>query len=174
MTVNGKAKGARAELEVVRLITAWWAQIEPEATFKRTPGSGGWAKGKGREKFGTSADLVTSSKIFPFAVEAKHRQAWSLGNVLAGKRSPVWGWWDQAIDQALETKKVPMLWFRKNHEPWRILLPYDYPIIDVRATSIPVTDSYKGFRVWPSLYLASDVLSVSPHVLERPEVWSPF
>jgi hypothetical protein len=55
--VNGKAKGSKAELVVCKLITQWWKPVEPDVTFKRTPGSGGWGYGAGREKFGTAADI---------------------------------------------------------------------------------------------------------------------
>jgi hypothetical protein len=130
MAKNGRRKGASAELEVVRLIEPWWRQHEPECVIKRTPGSGGWAKGKGRETFGTGGDLVFGNpderpSLFPFSVEVKRRENWSAKTFLAGSPCPVWGWWDQTVAQAEETKREPMLWFRKSREEWRVMLdPY--------------------------------------------------
>jgi hypothetical protein len=169
MTTNGKQKGARAEREICGLLLAWWLTVEPmidgePLTFKRTPGSGGWAHGKGRAAFGTSADVVTNAKRFPFAVEAKHREGWAESTLVAGKKSPVWGWWKQACSQALEVKKVPMLWFRKNRASWLVLLPESEI---VRFSNVPLWAgwgtgvlAHLALPIHPVAFLASDILGV--------------
>ncbi len=165
MPVNGKQKGARAELEIAKLFQAWWLPFEPVVegqplTFKRTPGSGGWAHGKGRASFGTSADLITNSKAFPFAVEVKHRQGWSWENFLKGGRSPVWGWWSQCVGQALEVNKSPLLAFRKNREPWRFMLePADLPPV---VSIVPLYSTHDEAGILVCVYLAETILSLPP------------
>ncbi len=170
MPTNGKKKGARAELEVCRSLHTWWIQVEPsvgdeDLHFKRTPGSGGWAHGKGRAAFGTAADVVTNAKLFPFSVEVKHREGWAMSTFLAGKKSPVWSWWKQACTQGAETKKIPMLWFRKNHAEWIVLLPSDYfagglghPLSAwVKGTLAPLS-----LPIHPVAFPASQIMGLPP------------
>lgn len=117
--MNSRAKGKRGERAVAALLRAWWSQYEPEAQFASTPGSGGWSTAKMREEFRATGDICTTAQRFPFAIEAKFRQGWSLRNFEQGFASPVWGWWAQAVREAKEAKAEPMLWVRKNLEPVR-------------------------------------------------------
>lgn len=120
---NGRRKGNTAELEVAKLLQVWWRQHEPTAEFVRVPLSGGWATPKVRGEFRTSGDLMTTASTFPFTIEVKRRESFAWGNVLAGRRSPVWAWWEQAITQGVEAKLVPLLWARKKGEPWWVIAP---------------------------------------------------
>jgi hypothetical protein len=121
--VQGRPKGARAELEVAALLAKWWGTYEPGTIFKRTPGSGGWGDKDARAEFRTSGDLVTSSASFPFCVEVKRREGWSRSTLLAGRKSPVWGWWAQAVRAAEEMSSTPLLVFRRSREPWSAMVP---------------------------------------------------
>ena len=122
MKFNSRGKGARAELDVAKKLQDYWRQVDPTAVFKRAPLSGGWGHGASRGEFNASGDIVTTSESFPWSVEVKHRENWSLDRLLSGKSSPVFTWWQQAIEQSREVRKLPMLWFRKNREPWRIMV----------------------------------------------------
>jgi hypothetical protein len=160
MPTNGKQKGSRAERQVVALILPWWRQIEPTVdgqplTFARTPGSGSWGHGGNRASFGTSADLVTNSKLFPWACEVKHRERWSPDNFLKGGKSPVWTWYAQCVSQAAEVNKIPMLWFRKNQMEWWVMIPLK-PGDAVGGSVVDFPE--RGVIVWE----ASDVLSWDP------------
>jgi hypothetical protein len=127
--VNGRQKGARAELEVAALIQTWWSRREPDVIVKRTPGSGGWASPDARAVFRTAGDLVISSTKWPWSVEIKRREAWSLERLCKGGASPVWGWWRQAGEQAREMDLRPMLWFRRSHAAWLVMLSLDDPAL---------------------------------------------
>ncbi|MGA7123736.1 MAG: hypothetical protein WBY94_26765 [Polyangiaceae bacterium] len=120
---GSRAKGARAENEVAKLLQEWWRQLEPGCTFKRTPSSGGWAHGEARRDFKTSGDLTTTAALFPWVVEVKRREGWSRKTFEAGRPSPVWGWWLQAQAQAREQGATPMLWLRRSRDPWLVLVP---------------------------------------------------
>jgi hypothetical protein len=122
VTFGSRGKGAGGENEVGRLLAGWWSQVEPGVTFKRTPASGGWASGHARGDFQTSGDLVTTAKAFPWCVEVKRREGWAWAGLLKGTRSPVWTWWVQAQVQANEAGLAPMLWFRRNREPWTVMV----------------------------------------------------
>lgn len=126
---QGRPKGCKAEIEVAKIVEPWWSDFEPLAPdghpirFVRTPLSGGWGGKDTRSGFRASGDLMTTAAKFPFTVEVKRREGWSWKTLAEGARSPVWGWWKQAIEQAREMNAVPMLWFRKNREPWHVMIP---------------------------------------------------
>lgn len=114
-------KGPKAELEVARLLEPWWRQLEPGATFVRTPRSGGWTQG--RDLFDARGDLcVKGAPRFPWLVEVKRREAWSLSNFELGRACPVWGWWERANHDAACAGRTPMLWIRHNRRPWIIVV----------------------------------------------------
>jgi hypothetical protein len=124
MGKRSRAKGANGELEVAKLLEPWWRQCEDGCHFRRTPGSGGWGRSSEvRAGFNASGDLSTDADLWPFCIEIKRREGWAWENVWLGKRSPVWGWWRQCQDAAKECGKLPMMFFRHNHEAWSVMLP---------------------------------------------------
>jgi hypothetical protein len=120
---NGRAKGSVAEREVAALIQEWWRRLEPDAVFVRTPLSGGWGGPTVRKEFQAAGDLMSTSREFPFAVEVKRREGWKLDRVIAGKKSPVWGWWRQCQKAAVEMGKIPQMWMRQNRGLWLVMMP---------------------------------------------------
>lgn len=112
-----------AEREVSALLQTWWRRAEPDCLFVRSPSSGGWQTPKAREGFQAGSDIMTTALRFPFGVEVKRREGWCWKNVTAGMPSPVWAWWRQSQMAAAEMHKQPMLWFRKNREQWRVMVP---------------------------------------------------
>lgn len=122
MAVNGRRKGNVAEREIAKLLQEWWSKVEPDCQFVRTPLSGGWSSAKVRGDFRASGDIMTTAKQFPFVVEAKRREQWSMDSFEKGNRSPVWRWWKQSQKQADEANGLPMLWIRKNHVEWFVVV----------------------------------------------------
>lgn len=122
MSVSERLKGKVAEREVAHLHEAWWGSLEPGCRFVSTPQSGGWSAPTVRAEFRASGDLMTTATRFPFCVEVKRREKWSLEWLQAGKASPVWGWWRQAQRAAVEAELEPVLWFRRSREPWWVLV----------------------------------------------------
>jgi hypothetical protein len=120
--LNSRQKGANAEREVAKLLKAWWMQLEPECNFVKTPLSGGFSTPAVRGDFKLNGDLMTTAKLFPWSVEIKRREDWSEETFRAGKPSPVWSWWNQTCRAAKETQQRPMLWFRKSHKPWVVMV----------------------------------------------------
>lgn len=162
---GSRAKGADAEREVAKLVEGWWRVFEPGCRFVKTPLSGGWGGPAIRSGFRASGDLMTTAVKFPFVIEVKRREGWSWKPFLEGRPSPVWGWWRQACRQADEMDARPMLWFRHNREPWRVLMPQSIGIAppwwawqDLRRVGLGAN---LGPR-WPALYNASDVLTSRP------------
>lgn len=120
--LGNRNKGANGELEVRDLLAEWWQQLEPGTKFQRTPLSGGWG---GAGEFRAAGDLmVPHTSSWPWAVEVKRRENWSPVTLISGQRSPVWGWWAQTIEAARKNAQQPMLWTRRSHGEWIVLLPF--------------------------------------------------
>lgn len=125
---NSRTKGNRGELDVAQAFSKWSGEL-----VRRTPGSGGWG---GAQDFGTTADLVCSKKAFPFHVEVKHREGWVLDDLVTGVRSnhdkSIVKWWEQCVTSCptkhtlgtLVLAKLPLLVFRRNHQPWLVMFPW--------------------------------------------------
>lgn len=122
----GSEKGKVAEREVAAMLEAWWSPLEPGCRFIRTPQSGGWHSADVRAEFRACADIMTTAHRFPFAVESKRREGWAEKNLLAGRRSPVWGWWRQTLREAAEAGLEPLLLFRKNRRPWWAMVRHEW------------------------------------------------
>lgn len=120
---QGRPKGSKAEIEIAKKLKAWWSPFEP-AEFVRTPLSGGWGGKDLRAGFRASGDIMTTAEKFPFTIEVKRREGWAWSTLLAGKASPVWGYWGQAVGQAKEMGGTPLLFFRRNREAWFLMLPH--------------------------------------------------
>lgn len=157
MSFGSRQKGSVAEREVAKLIKTWWEQISPGCEVTRTPLSGGWGGPEIRSGFNASGDLMFTDGSFPWAVEIKRREGWSYDQFIAGKRSPVRKWWAQTVKAADEMNKEPMLWMRKNHMPWHIVL----------------RDDESQWKFWPVtingliVVKASDFLNVHPKFFLR-------
>jgi len=131
---NGRRKGSKAELQVAKCTEFWWRQLPlaqqdtqdgKPAIFVRTPMSGGWGSQGARAHYRVAGDLSSTSESWPFTVEVKRREGWSLASFINGshRRSQVWDWWAQCCKGASEEGGVPMMWFRSNGNPWLVLLP---------------------------------------------------
>lgn len=122
---NSRTKGNRAELDVAEAFSRWSGEV-----VRRTPGSGGWSNAK----FGVTADLVCANKAFPFHVEVKHREGWTLDDLVTGVRrehdKSIVQWWKQCVESCPRLKswptnnllaKEPLLVFRRNRQPWLVM-----------------------------------------------------
>lgn len=116
--VDGRAKGNKYENRVCRILSSWlvpgdWASCRvAELPLRRRstsilPLEGHW-HGKG--------DILHKPFVDdpPFAFECKHQEKWDLDGMLANARWPVWGWWQQAKDQAMSASLRPLLLFTRN------------------------------------------------------------
>lgn len=167
---GSRRKGKRAENEVATLLQEWWRGVEPECVFKSTPMSGGWAHGDAaaRRGFKTSGDLTTTAATFPFVIEVKRRESFAESTFIAGRPSPIWGWWLQAQRQAKEQSAVPMLWFRSSRQPWRVLLPVRWWLLLNLGHHIVTATSWGGR--WPKARGERPICVYSQTVLEHPHL----
>lgn len=126
---NSRIKGNRGELDAAKVFSLWCGE-----NVRRTPGSGGW---KGAQEFGTTADLICKRKAFPFHVEVKHREGWTLDDLVTGVRQDhdksIVKWWEQCWSSCPKVedehhytlRKEPLLVFRRNRQPWLVMFRED-------------------------------------------------
>jgi hypothetical protein len=178
VSFGSRQKGSRAELEVASILQTWWSKHSPGAIFKRVPLSGGWGDADARAKFRSAGDVMTSCMAFPFSVEVKRRDGWAWKTLLAGKKSPVWEWWKQAVSQSVEMRATPLLWFRKNRQPWSVMLPLRVLIANISShddriaawsasdSSSPLRWMGSAMRMWlPSELVGVDIAGVEPALI---------
>lgn len=165
--LGNRNKGANGELEVRDLITPWWQRFEPGTKFVRTPLSGGWG---GAGEFRAAGDLmVPSGSRWPWAVEVKRREGWSPAALIAGHRSPVWGWWQQTIEAAEKNDQQPMLWARRSHGEWIVLVPFAQ-VAHIAGAPAPryawgdLVARARGLAVLPVGYWGADILRTDPKI----------
>lgn len=108
---KSRDKGQRGERAVAKLLSAWWG-----ADFTRTPMSGGFHTKKFRDEWNASGDVVTPAD-FPFSVEVKWQEDWTLDQILTAPKCIIWEWWRQCASQCPEGK-TPLLVFKRNNWPW--------------------------------------------------------
>lgn len=114
--INSRNKGGRGENQVCALLKKWW-----DADFARTPSSGGFKTKKFREEWNAEGDVVTPDETFPFAVEVKWQEDWTLDQLLTAPKSKIWDWWEQAKRETA-ADKLTLLVFKKNNRPWLVMM----------------------------------------------------
>lgn len=131
--VNGRGKGARGERQVAKEFASWWG-----SDFARTPMSGGFHTRKFRQEWNAEGDLVTPDESFPFSIECKWHEGWTLDKLItASDKCEIWSWWQQALDQAENINKIPMLVFKRNNMPWYYMMCTKDVLSKIRMTSLP-------------------------------------
>jgi hypothetical protein len=109
--VNGREKGAGFERQVAKLLSAWWG-----VEFHRTPQSGGLHWQKDNRVAGDIVAPVEIAVIFPFSIECKKHEDWNFEQVIKGT-GEIPSWWNQCVNDANNTGKIPLLIFTKNFSP---------------------------------------------------------
>lgn len=175
MPFGSRAKGSNAELEIAKRLQVWWRQVTPTSIFKRVPLSGGWGDSDARAAFRSAGDVMTDCRKFPFTVEIKRREGWAWSTLLAGRASPVWGYWGQAVGQAKEMGGIPLLFFRKNREDWFLMLPH-VALIRNKSVNLAPNDIamawYAGALVPYSAGCHPIVITAESFFLSSPESWT--
>lgn len=110
MGARSRRKGSRVERDVARLL-----QQALGGRWSRVPLSGGWGN---RAEFATCGDVITTIADFPFTVECKAVEGWHLEQLLTSPdKCPIVAWWRQAVAEAREAGRRPLLVFTRNFQP---------------------------------------------------------
>lgn len=123
MGKKSKVKGSTYELKIAKLLTSWWGA----GTFNRAPASGALHWGRDQRVAG---DIVAPPEAdFPFVIECKKREEWTMEHILLDIGQPK-EWWAQVVTDARRVEKVPILIFSRNRAKDFIMVPYDSEMYD--------------------------------------------
>lgn len=101
--VDSKEKGSRAEIAVRDYL-----RKKTGLQFERTPLSGALDA-----RFGLKADLYIPNKVNAYAIEVKHYKDDHISSkILTDKNPQLLKFWEQAVREAKETSKLPLLIFK--------------------------------------------------------------
>ena len=164
---GSKSKGSNFELKIAKQLTTWWG-----ATFHRVPGSGSLHWGSDNRVAG---DIVPPQGLdFPFVVECKKHEGWTLDNVLLNTGEPK-TWWAQVVTDSRRVKQVPMLIFSRNRAKEYVMVPYSEDLYKMLTdtqkdptmrTQITFEDIREEEQYFDVLVTTLDALSkVDPNVL---------
>lgn len=96
--INGRAKGAAAERELIKRLVEWLGPVELSRNLEQTRSGGHDING-----------------LDHFAIEVKRYS--KAGDADLQK------WWAQSVRQAIEVNKHPVLAYKLNHREWRVRIP---------------------------------------------------
>ncbi|UPI12873.1 hypothetical protein [Bacillus phage SBSphiJ5] len=143
MAKKSKTKGASYELKIAKLLTSWWGG----GTFNRVPASGALHWGRDQRVAG---DIVAPLEAdFPFVIECKKREEWTMDHILLDIGQPR-EWWEQVVVDARRVARVPILIFSRNRAKDFIMIPYEPSMYDklnaAEKTSMITTVSITNIR----------------------------
>ncbi len=126
--VDSKQKGTTAELKIRDIL-----RKKTGLPFQRTPLSGGL-----NAVHGLKSDLYVPNEKNKYAIEVKHYKDDHLDStVLTGKDPQLILFWKQAVREAEETNKEPLLMFK--HDRSKVFVAFkDMPSADYRFIFISV------------------------------------
>jgi len=130
MTVDSRAKGARAET-IVRDLLRKLTGLQ----WERVPSSGALDA-----KHGLKGDLYVPNQNNLYSVEVKHYEQDHLtSSVLTAKDPQLLIWWEQAVRQGKQVNKIPLLIFK--HDRSKIFCAYsDIPSSNYRFISLNIKE----------------------------------
>lgn len=157
---GARNKGGNYERTVAKKFSEWWG-----GQFSRTPGSGSLHWGSDQRIAG---DIVPPQGMdFPFVIECKKHEGWTLDNVFLNTGEPK-NWWAQVVTDARRVKLIPMLIFSRNRAKDFIMLPFYSPLYNylkalstdsVMATQITIKNIREEEQTFSVLVTTYDVLS---------------
>jgi hypothetical protein len=113
---GAKVKGSGYELKIAKLFSPWWG-----GQFHRVPGSGSLHWGDDNRVAG---DIAAPQGLdFPFVVECKKHEGWTMDHVLLNIGDP-FKWWGQVVTDARRVRKVPLLIFSRNRAKDYVMVPF--------------------------------------------------
>lgn len=76
--------------------------------------------------------------VFGIAIEVKRQEQLNLNS-----------WWTQCVEQAKRNNELPVLIYRQNHQPWRVVTMMQAPLPGARSsTYFRAEIEEEPFRIW--------------------------
>ncbi|WP_150051128.1 putative PDDEXK endonuclease [Methylomonas rhizoryzae] len=108
MSINSRQKGAGAEREFAGLVRDWTGvRLARNLEQSRSGGH----------------DLIVHPEESGIVAEAFRRLAIECKRYQSASDALIQKWWAQAVEQAVEEALIPVLTYRANRSPWRVVVP---------------------------------------------------
>lgn len=119
---DGRGKGEQYENEMAYAISEWAAPRSDKQPWKRFMAAYLPFRRRSTAEFPSDwlgqRDLIHRPDVeFPFSIECKKIEGWTLDQLFTAPKWAVWQWWDQTIEQALKYELHPLLVFSRNRQP---------------------------------------------------------
>jgi hypothetical protein len=164
---NSRDKGNRGERAAAQEFKGWWG-----TEFARTPSSGGFATPQFRADWNAAGDLVTPDTEFPFCLECKWVEDWTMEQMLRNDGCLIFKWWQQTLGEC-PPDKLPLLVFKKNNQPFYCMInTEDVASVDflhdqnIRYFVLPLTKNITGTHDM-SVY----ILTLEDFFKLEPKIW---
>ena len=133
-----KNKGSNFERELARRIGEWWC--DDRDAFWRTSGSGARAH---RDNIhpGDIGPIKNIPQFFPFCIEARCRESWSLDEILKSKVPDVLKWTVENSEVA-GSNYLSMLIVKRNYFPTLVIIPNWVPLTISKSPDIQMGVSF--------------------------------
>lgn len=166
--VDGRKKGNNYENAICRVLSVWlFPKLSPKTPMEHLPFRrqstaimpvvGHW---------NGSGDILHRPGLdssWPFCVECKHVEGWTLDGMFSPKW-PVWSWWDQATKQAARAERAPLLVCGRNRRPdYALLRQGDASCLGLLPNAILARKKAEMLAI----VLLSDLVSVDPELLRN-------
>ncbi len=162
---GSKQKGSGYERRIAKILGEWWG--EP---FRRTPNSGGWDKQVDDGSVMATGDIIPPhGSAWPFSVECKNQEGWTLEAIMSGRCVRFLKWWEQCRKDARTVEKLPLLIFTRNRQPdFAAIYPASdsTPVADVRVPTVdvPITVNMSSGEI--STPILRDTVTEMVHIIE--------
>lgn len=161
---NSKRKGSKFELKVSKWFTQWTGY-----TFNRTPQSGAWHSNKDAASDITCVDEKHAHRC-KISVECKSYKDIRFEHLLLSnqrKKCKILDFWNQALEDARRSKRVPILCMRYNSMPAEEF----FFVVDDRLANCFQTCKTRmevecqGFRL--HIFMATEVIDTSYRTVHK-------
>lgn len=163
---NSKDKGGRGERAAAKEFGQWWG-----TDFVRTPGSGAFNT-RNEGDWNAAGDLVTADPTFPFCVECKWVEGWTMEQLIRNDGCIIFQWWQQTVGECPDDR-LPILVFKKNNHPFYCMINSEYIpdysfLDDVRYFTLPVPKQLTGTHdMQVYVMVLSDFFKLEPIVWKQ-------
>jgi hypothetical protein len=146
VSVKGRRVGIAFEKKIIKRLGAWWAD-DPFSLY-RSHGSGGRSTILSTDSGLYSGDVIPVKDVaqpWPFSVELKKSETFTLESILLSRKSLFYAFWKQCARDAARSKKIPLLICGKNHrEPLVFFYMKDFDRLMTSEKMPPCAIVYPG------------------------------
>lgn len=139
--LNVRTKGQEGEREIARKLNAIVEEVRADLLLSPLPEP---AFQRNQNQTAVGGDDLSNG--FGLSIEVKRQEALSVG-----------AWWRQCCESAVRNNMVPILMFRQNRKPWRVIMYGSYPLVDNTGPVLRLRSeiTLEGFLDWFERYVRS-------------------